>query len=359
MTYHSGPTTFQTKGDAQAWLAEERRLISRQQWTSPNDRAAKAAATEAHRRERTLSAYAESWLMGRVTSSGVALRPSTKAGYRNSLDVHILPEFGHLPLDEITTAAIRQWRGRFSAQGRDASGAKAYGVLKAILQTAEDDELIVRNPCRLRGAGHSQKRRESIALSPAELAELAAAMPHQWRALTLVSGWCGLRIGEAAGLRRGDVDLKEGVIRVVQTAQYLGTPARLVIGPPKSARGVRLVHMPAHVTTALAEHLATRGGESRDFVWTRRDGQPLSRHTVLSAFRGAVKCIGREDMVWHDLRHTANTLAADAGASQATLQARMGHADPKVSAIYLHTSHSHDRELASRLGEMAHDPAPD
>jgi len=344
MVRHVGPTTFQTKGDAQAWLSEERRLISLRQWSPPKDRTLAAAAAEADRRGRTLATYAEAWVAARVTSSGAALRPSTRAGYRNSLDVHILPEFGHLPLDEITTAAIRQWRGRFSARGRDAAGAKAYGVLKAILQTAEDDELIVRNPCRLRGAGHSQKRRESLALSPAELAELAAAMPHQWRALTLVSGWCGLRIGEAAGLRRGDVDLEEGVIRVVQTAQYLGTPARLVIGPPKSARGVRLVHMPMHVTTALAEHLATRGGESSDFVWARRDGQPLSRHTVLSAFRGAVKCIGREDMVWHDLRHTANTLAADAGASQATLQARMGHADPKVSAIYLHTSRSHDRE---------------
>lgn len=58
-------------------------------------------------------------------------------------------------------------------------------------------------------------------------------------------------------------------------------------------------------------------------------------------------------MVWHDLRHTANTLAADAGASQATLQARMGHADPKVSAIYPHTSRSHDRQLAAELSRMA------
>jgi hypothetical protein len=86
-----------------------------------------------------------------VTSTGAALRPSTRAGYRNSLDVHILPRFGALPLDEVTTAAVRQWRGQFSAMGHDAAGTKAYGLLKAILQTAEDDEIILRNPCRLRG----------------------------------------------------------------------------------------------------------------------------------------------------------------------------------------------------------------
>lgn len=351
---HIGPTTFQTKGDAQAWLAEERRLVSLQQWTAPRERAARAAVVEQQRRGRTLSGYAEAWLGARVTSSGASLRPSTRAGYRNALDIHILPTFGSLPLDEITTPAIRRWRGGLSSAGRDAAGAKAYSLLKAILQTAEDDELILRNPCRLRGAGHSVKKRESIALTPAELDALAEAMPQRWKALTLVSGWCGLRIAEAAGLRRKDVDLDHGILHIVQTAQYIGNPARLVIGPPKSLRGVRTIYMPAHVTKSLKEHLSNRAELTRSgYVWTRHDGQPISRHTVLSAFRTATVTIGRDGMVWHDLRHTANTLAADAGASQATLQARMGHADPKVSAIYLHTSRSHDRDLATALERMA------
>ena len=54
--------------------------------------------------------------------------------------------------------------------GHDAAGAKAYILLKAILQAAEDDELIQLNPCRLKGAGHAAKNRESIALTPHELA---------------------------------------------------------------------------------------------------------------------------------------------------------------------------------------------
>jgi hypothetical protein len=185
MSYHSGPATFQTKCDAQAWLAGERQLISRQEWTSPQKQAQVAAAQASERNARTLSVYAEAWLAGGVTSSGAALRPTTEEGYRNALDLHILPAFGHLPLDEVTSAAVRAWRGRFSAEGRDATGAKTYSLLKAILQTAEDDELILRNPCRLKGAGSASKRRESIALTPSELADLVAAMPKRWRALTM------------------------------------------------------------------------------------------------------------------------------------------------------------------------------
>jgi hypothetical protein len=205
MARHIAPKTFRTKGDAQAWLAEERRLISQQRWSSPSERAAQAAAIEAHRRERTFAVYAEQWLATRVTSKGEGLRPTTRAGYRNSLDVHILPRFGSLPLDEITRAAVRSWRGQFSAAGHDAAGAEAYSLLKAILQAAEDDELIQLNPCRLKGAGHAAKNRESVALTPHELAQLVDAMPQRWRALTLVSGWCGLRIAESAGLRRADI----------------------------------------------------------------------------------------------------------------------------------------------------------
>lgn len=62
MVRHVGATTFQTKGDAQAWLAEERRLITLGQWTAPQERAMRAAAAESARRGRTLAVYAEQWL---------------------------------------------------------------------------------------------------------------------------------------------------------------------------------------------------------------------------------------------------------------------------------------------------------
>ena len=100
---------------AQAWLAEELRLISQQRWSSPSERTAKAAATEAHRRARTFAVYAEQWLATRVTSKGEALRPTTRAGYRNSLDVHILPRFGSLSPGRDHRRSRRSWRGQFSA----------------------------------------------------------------------------------------------------------------------------------------------------------------------------------------------------------------------------------------------------
>ena len=90
LQYHSAPNTFDTKGDATAWLMTERALISQQRWTPPKVRETESRRALERRRAQVFAAYAEQWLEGRVTTRGKALRPSTVAGYRNALDVHVL-----------------------------------------------------------------------------------------------------------------------------------------------------------------------------------------------------------------------------------------------------------------------------
>jgi len=166
-----------------------------QRWTPPKLPEDEARRAIERRRAQTFAVDAEQWLEARVTTRGKALRPSTAAGYRNALDVHMLPAFGTLPLDEITSAVVRHWRGQFAARGNDSAGAKAYSVLKAILQTAEDDELIRRSPCRLKGGGSAAKvRGSSLSRQPRRARRRHAAV--------VASADIGLRMVRAAD-RRG------------------------------------------------------------------------------------------------------------------------------------------------------------
>ena len=82
---------------------------------------------------------------------------------------------------------------------------------------ALDDELITRNPCRIKKGAKSKVKREPEVLTLAELLALADAMPDQHRALTLLCGLGGLRFGEAVALRRRDVDLDAGTVNVSRT----------------------------------------------------------------------------------------------------------------------------------------------
>ncbi|MEZ0065978.1 hypothetical protein ABIA32_001987 [Streptacidiphilus sp. MAP12-20] len=68
--------------------------------------------------------------------------------------MHIRPTFRVLPVTAVTPARARAWRSGLMAGGvGEATVAKAYRALRAILNTALDDGPIQRNPCRIKGGG--------------------------------------------------------------------------------------------------------------------------------------------------------------------------------------------------------------
>jgi integrase len=67
----------------------------------------------------------------------------------------------------------------------------------------------------------------------------------------------------------------------------------------------------------------------------------------------ARKAADRPDLRFHDLRHTGATLAAQAGATTAELQARLGHTTADAAMIYPHAAKGRDRQLAQELSRLA------
>ncbi len=105
--------------------------------------------------------------------------------YEGLLRRHIKPYFGGVTLAMIDNkpARIRAWRGELLEAGVSVSvAAKAYRLLRAVLHTALDDDLIGRNPCRIRGADQEHAA-ERPTLTPAQVAELTRRMPPRLVAL--------------------------------------------------------------------------------------------------------------------------------------------------------------------------------
>ncbi len=61
-------------------------------------------------------------------------------------------------LADITPGTVRAWRAHLLSDGiSETMAAKAYRLLRAVLNTAVDDELIRRNPCRIKKAGQGNR----------------------------------------------------------------------------------------------------------------------------------------------------------------------------------------------------------
>ena len=55
---------------------------------------------------------------------------------------------------------------------------------------------------------------------------------------------------------------------------------------------------------------------------------------------------------FHDLRHTGNQLAANAGATTRELMHRMGHGSMRAALIYQHATTDRDRRIADAMEDM-------
>ncbi len=324
--------TFPTRRDAEVWLSLVEADMVRGTWVDPD-----AGRVP-------LGPYARRWVAERA-----GLSPRTVALYESLVRRHIEPALGSCDLVELTPGRVRSWRaGLLDAGVGRVTVAKCYRLLRAILNTAVDDDLLRKNPCRIKGAGVEPTPERPVA-TPAQVHALAAAMPERWRALVLLAVATSLRWGELMALTRGDLDLDRGTVRVARSvAEHQGS---LLLVPPKSAAGVRTVAIPARVVPALREHLrrfAEPGPKGRVFVGAK--GATMRRGNFQSMWRQAVEAAGMpEGFRFHDLRHTGNTWAAASGANLRELMERMGHSSTRAALIYLHAAHDGGRRIAEGI----------
>ena len=327
---------FPTKREAQAFLERTGAEQQRGEWRDPQGAKVRTAD------------WVEAWW-----ATTVNLRPSSRARDEAYIRNHVLPAFGELPLGAITHLDVRAWVAELDAKGRaPATVQKAYQTLSKILRGAVDAGLIAQSPCR-NVALPRVEREEMRSLTPAEVAALAESIDPRYRALVFFDAYCGLRLGELAGLRRGRVDLLHRQVRVTEIA--VEVKGNLIFGPPKTRAGHRKVPVPRFVADEMAAHLDAYGEPSPDaLVFVGADGGALrangwrARH-----WRPAIRAAGLEPLRPHDLRHTAVSLWVAAGASPKQIATWAGHTSVSVVLDrYGHLFPGHEDTVLARLEDL-------
>lgn len=162
-----------------------------------------------------------------------------------------------------------------------------------------------------------------------------------------------MRWGELAALRRCDVDLEAGTIRVVRQLTEL-SGGQLVPGPPKSDAGKRVIVVPAAIMPLVRQHMNWLvKADDEALMFTSPEGLPLRRNFRQRAWLPALRAAGLPVIHFHDLRHTGNQFAADTGATLRELMDRMGHATARAAMIYLHGGDERQQAIADALSELA------
>jgi integrase len=326
------PETFETRKQASDWLAEKRTEIVHDDWVNPDSG------------KVPFMAYATTWVAERKLSD------TTRERYEGIVRNHFAPAFEESTVAGIKEATVRRWRSELLARKvGEPTVAKAYRLLRAIYNTAVDEDRIVkRNPCRIKGAGEDNSAERPV-LTIRQVYAVADAMQPRYRMLILLATFASPRFGELAALRRRDVDLERREIRVLRSQAELrgGTKVK----GPKSEAGKRRIAIPKAIVGELREHVARYAEPGADgLVFVGPKGGRLRRHNFRRLWLKAKKAARiPDDVHFHDLRHSGNELAAEGGATTRELMARMGHSTTRAALRYQRARRERDHTIADAM----------
>lgn len=313
---------FATKAEARRWLIDQESKLLRGDWADPR------------LGRETLRAYATRWEAIQVASEG------TKRITDNALRLHVLPRLGDLRLAAIRRSDVQALVKELEAKGLAAKNVEnIYAVLSRVLDSAVEDRMIATSPCRR--ISLPKDHGEEVTIPTLEDVEsVRVALGERWQVIPVVLAGSGLRVGELLGLRREDVDLKAGTIRVER--QRLQTNE---LAPLKSKTSRRTVPVGKVVTKALAAHLL-RFPASDDALFVDELGDPLAyrrwKRLLADAAAAQVDAEGQVvraavELTSHSFRHFAASALISGGASVKQVQTFLGHA----SAVITLRTYSH------------------
>ena len=117
---------------------------------------------------------------------------------------------------------------------------------------------------------------------------------------------------------------------------------------------MRDVAIPPHLLPALQDHLDKFVRDDPDgLLFPAAHGGHLAPATLYRRFYTARAAAGRDDLRWHDLRHSGAVLAAATGATLAELMGRLGHSTPAAAMRYQHAAAGRDQQIAELLSKLA------
>jgi integrase len=291
--------------------------------------------------------------------------------YRYCLNGHLLPQFGHKRLQEITTDDIANLISRMRRKGMSATTINhALVPLNRILNHAVRRGQLTSNPVS-RLERHERPRchrAQQRVLNNQEITRLLDACLPRYRPFLTTAVYTGMRLSELLGLTWQDIDFDNGLIRVryqLSRPTLENPPRRVRLKTAAASRDIPL--FPQLGILLKRQKLASPHSNPTDYVFSTAAGTPLGGRNVErrglghAADTAGLNPPNQPRLRVHDLRHTFTShLIIDLKLDIAHVSRILGHARPSITLdtythLYNQAQHAADireRMSASEFGSL-------
>lgn len=302
----------------------------------------------------TVKEYLTKWL----EAIKPTVRPKTWRGYEQFVRLHVLPELGRQRVARLTPRDVQALYATGTAKGLSHNSVvHLHAVLHRALEQATKWGVVGRNVASLTDAP-ALRRNEMTFLSREQVRTLlSAAKEERFEALYVLAVTTGMRQGELLALRWRDVDLQAGALRVVATLQRSNGEG-FVFAEPKTEKSRRQIALSAMAVTALKQQRVRQAEErlkvgpaweDNGLVFANEVGRPVEDTNLRRrSFKPLLRKAGLPMTVrFHDLRHSAATLALSGNIHPKVVSEMLGHSQINITLdLYSHALPTLQRQAA-------------
>jgi integrase len=285
----------------------------------------------------SLGEYLSQWLLDSDW------RPNTYALRELLIRVHIVPEIGNRPVQDVNADDVKRLIRRLRERGvGSATIQKVYETLRCALNQLYREGKIVVNPCN-QIARPRHKKKDAVVLDRAEIERLITIAEGLELITIVLAAQTAIREGEMFGLLWSAVDFERRQLTIArQVTEDLSH--RLVLSEPKTTSGTRRIALPKLAYAVLKAWRARQisEGYTGDLVLPDAvGGFQRKSNFIRRIFKPLLKRAGVVDVTFHSLRHSANSFLIEEGADPLVIMRVNGWTNTKM--VYDHYGHFFDR----------------
>lgn len=269
------------------------------------------------------------------------VKDSTLANYRMKFNKHILPVFGGIQYEQLTSASVHKFiESKINCHLSPKYVADIVVVFKCMAKYVSREHNY-KNPL-LNISMPQTPKKEMRLLSEDEQKKLclfASTNTDKTKLGVLLSYYTGLRIGELCGLKWSDIDFENKTLSVRRTVQRItekngDKTTRLLVDTPKTQSSVRSIPLPTFLLRLLQEHKAS----CNSYVLSGT-GSVIEPRTMQYRFQSLLKKANLPSINFHSLRHMFATNSIRLGFDVKTLSELLGHSSVETTLNrYVHSS---------------------
>ena len=290
---------------------------------------------------QTFKQYVDSWFEAKKQTVGM----NTLKGYLSAFNAHLFPNFGKMPMDDITWMTIQN----FLNDNREMAKETLRDYLKklrVVFASAMEDGIITVNPAKnrqLKNPGKVNLPREALTEQQRyQIARILPTIEERDARYVAICLYAATRKSEALGLQWKHVTEDE-----IQVRQQCQVNNKSIILPPKSDCGVRDIP----IQERLKPYLANRGAE-QEYLFGKGTKPPTKYmfDQMLKRIKSHLQGIGISS---HILRHTFITECAEEDVPVNVTQKIAGHSKPSITYdVYTHVTEKMKQNAMKKLNSL-------